>query len=127
MGDDGKTTMTPDDDAQRHLGHAQADHVVEHASHGHARHAVGLAPFSLGGGGGRIPEVLQRAPDGEQRLACLPLALFRRRRLSGALPAVTIPEGVTSIGVCAFEACTALITVTLPASLNSIGGYAVAG
>ena len=34
----------PDDDAQRHLGHAQADHVVEHASHGRPQYAVGRAP-----------------------------------------------------------------------------------
>ena len=34
----------PDHNQKRHLGHAQADHVVEHASHGRPRYAVGRAP-----------------------------------------------------------------------------------
>ena len=37
---------------------------------------------------------------------------------------VTIPEGVQSIGNCAFEGCSSLTSLTFPYSLQSIGDYA---
>ncbi len=37
------------------------------------------------------------------------------------LTKVTIPEGVTTIGACAFEGCTNLTEITLPNSLTTIG------
>ena len=40
---------------------------------------------------------------------------------------VTIPEGVQSIGDCAFEYCNSLISLTLPSSLQSIGDSAFWG
>lgn len=41
-----------------------------------------------------------------------------------SLTSVTIPNSVTSIGICAFENCTSLTSITLPDSLTSIGDYA---
>ena len=40
---------------------------------------------------------------------------------------VTIPEGVQSIGDCAFEYCNSLTSLTLPSSLQSIGDWAFWG
>ena len=40
---------------------------------------------------------------------------------------VTIPEGVQSIGDCAFEYCNSLTSLTLPSSLQSIGNLAFYG
>ena len=40
------------------------------------------------------------------------------------IKSVTIPEGVTSIGVCAFYNCNYLSDVTLPDSVKTIGGWA---
>ena len=37
-----------------------------------------------------------------------------------ALEEIVIPEGVTSIGYCAFQNCTALTTVTLPSTLEEV-------
>ena len=36
-----------------------------------------------------------------------------------SLTAIIIPKGITSIGESVFYGCTALVTVTLPASLTS--------
>jgi hypothetical protein len=40
---------------------------------------------------------------------------------------VTIPEGVTEIGSCAFADCTKLTSVTIPSSVTTIGSWAFAG
>ncbi len=40
------------------------------------------------------------------------------------LTSVTIPEGVTAIGASAFAGCTGLTSVIIPASVTSIGSYA---
>ena len=40
------------------------------------------------------------------------------------LTSVTIPNSVTSIGVCAFSHCSGLTSVTIPNSVTSIGDYA---
>ena len=40
---------------------------------------------------------------------------------------VTIPEGVTSIGICAFAGCSSLTSVTIPEGVTSIGIYAFEG
>ncbi len=42
------------------------------------------------------------------------------------LTAVTIPEGVVSIGASAFSFCQRLASVTIPSSVTNIGGYAFA-
>ena len=44
-----------------------------------------------------------------------------------SLSSITIPEGVTSIGVQAFYGCTSLSSVTIPNSVTSIGRYTFAG
>lgn len=41
-----------------------------------------------------------------------------------SLTSVTIPNSVTSIGICAFENCTSLTSITFPDSLTSIGDWA---
>ena len=41
-----------------------------------------------------------------------------------SLTAVTLPEGLTSVGGYAFNQCTALSSVVLPSTLNEIGRYA---
>ena len=43
------------------------------------------------------------------------------------LTTVTIPEGVTSLGIWAFDNCPALVKVNLPKTLTSIGDYAFEG
>lgn len=40
-----------------------------------------------------------------------------------ALTSITIPDSVTSIGKCAFAGCTGLTSVTIPDSVNNIGLY----
>lgn len=45
----------------------------------------------------------------------------------GKEPVYTIPEGVTSIGVCAFEGCGGLTAVRIPGSVTSIGNNAFGG
>ena len=42
----------------------------------------------------------------------------------GALTSVVLPESVTSIGPCAFEACEELASVTMPECVTNIGPYA---
>jgi hypothetical protein len=42
---------------------------------------------------------------------------------SSRVEAVTIPEGVTSIGIHAFNNCRRLKSVTIPGSVTSIGDY----
>jgi len=37
---------------------------------------------------------------------------------------ITIPDGVTSIGICAFYSCSSLASVTIPSSVTSIGKLA---
>lgn len=44
-----------------------------------------------------------------------------------SLTSVSLPEGITSIGDCAFRNCTALTTIELPSSLITIIGYAFQG
>ncbi len=44
-----------------------------------------------------------------------------------SLTSITLPEGVTSIGVWAFHDCTSLASITLPESVTSIGGGAFWG
>ena len=44
-----------------------------------------------------------------------------------SLTSITIPEGVTSIGVCAFEGCTRLESIAIPESVVSIGWDAFGG
>ena len=41
------------------------------------------------------------------------------------LTSITIPDGVTSIGVNAFGYCTSLTSITIPNSVTSIGNYAL--
>ena len=42
----------------------------------------------------------------------------------GTITHVTIPEGVTTIGVYAFQGCTGLTHITFPDGLTTIGNYA---
>ena len=44
-----------------------------------------------------------------------------------AITAVSLPEGLTSIGDWAFKGCTALTSVTIPDSVTSIGEFAFSG
>ena len=44
-----------------------------------------------------------------------------------SLDGITIPEGITTIGVSSFDTCESLTSITLPASLTSIGDYAFYG
>ncbi len=46
---------------------------------------------------------------------------------AGKTGAITIPEGVTSIGDSACDFCSALTSVTIPNSVTSIGSYAFSG
>ncbi len=39
------------------------------------------------------------------------------------LTSVTIPESITSIGICAFDGCTSLTSITIPESVTNIGYY----
>jgi len=41
-----------------------------------------------------------------------------------SLTSITIPDGVTSIGIDAFEDCANLTSITIPNSVTSIGEYA---
>ena len=53
-------------------------------------------------------------------------AMYDRYGFSGigSITKVTIPEGVTSIGVSAFAGCSSLTSITIPESVTSIGEYA---
>ena len=55
-----------------------------------------------------------------------PSATTRSHYCTG-LTSVTIPASVTSIGDYAFYGCTGLTSVTIPASVTSIGDYAFYG
>ena len=44
-----------------------------------------------------------------------------------SLTSITIPESVTSIGNYAFESCGKLASITIPKSVTSIGAYAFSG
>ena len=43
------------------------------------------------------------------------------------LTSLTLPAGITEIGDCAFEGCSGLTSLTLPAGITSIGSYAFKG
>ena len=43
------------------------------------------------------------------------------------LTSLTLPSGVTSIGIAAFEGCNGLTSLTLPSSVTEIGDHAFAG
>ncbi len=45
-------------------------------------------------------------------------------RLADKITSVVIKYGVTSIGSCAFQECTALTSITIPDSVSNIGNYA---
>jgi len=59
----------------------------------------------------------------------LPVTRIEDRAFSncGNLTAVTIPEGVTSIGYAAFSGCSSLTAVTIPEGVTSIGHAAFSG
>jgi hypothetical protein len=44
-----------------------------------------------------------------------------------SLTAISIPDGVTTIGVNAFRECSSLATITIPDSVTTIGRYSFAG
>ena len=48
-------------------------------------------------------------------------------QVSSDILSVSLPDGLTSIGACAFKACSSLTSVTLGNSVTSIGGYAFDG
>lgn len=57
-----------------------------------------------------------------------PLAYAHNLYLNGALVTdLVIPDGVTSVGMCAFMGCDKLTSITIPNSVTSIGGYAFSG
>ncbi|HIY16030.1 MAG TPA: leucine-rich repeat domain-containing protein [Candidatus Intestinimonas stercorigallinarum] len=65
--------------------------------------------------------MLQRAVIGSRGIRSIGICAFQ---YCSSLASVTIPDGVTSIGSYAFQYCFSLASVTIPDGVTSIGTYA---
>ena len=67
--------------------------------------------------------------NGDSRTICCQLNdIIVNHQFEGSnVKTVEITSGITSIGKCAFNGCSSLVSVTIPDSVTSIGNYAFNG